>query len=78
MELTIDRSSDIPVYQQIAVKIKGKILSQELTPGFKLPAERRLAEALDVHRNTVIKAYNVLITEEMVTAFRQKPKGYFV
>lgn len=78
MELTIDRSSDIPVYQQIAIKIKGKILSQELTPGFKLPAERRLAEALDVHRNTVIKAYNVLITEGMVTASRQKPKGYFV
>lgn len=78
MELTIDRGSYVPVYQQIAIKIKDKILSQELTPGFKLPAERRMAEALDVHRNTVVKAYNVLITEGLVTVSRQKPKGYFV
>ena len=78
MELTIDRGSYVPVYQQIAIKIKDKILSQELTPGFKLPAERRMAEALDVHRNTVVKAYNVLIAEGLVTVSRQKPKGYFV
>lgn len=78
MELTIDRGSCVPVYQQIAVKIKDKILSQELTPGFKLPAERRLAETLCVHRNTVVKAYNVLIAEDLVTVSREKPKGYFV
>ena len=78
MKLIIDRSSYVPVYQQIAIKIKDKILSQKLAPGFQLPAERRLAETLDVHRNTVVKAYNVLITEGLVTASRQKPKGYFV
>ncbi|MDR1068315.1 MAG: PLP-dependent aminotransferase family protein, partial [Clostridiales Family XIII bacterium] len=78
MELTIDRGSYVPVYQQIAIKIKDKILAQELPPGFKLPAERRMAEVLDVHRNTVVKAYNVLITEGLVTVSRQKPKGYFV
>jgi DNA-binding transcriptional MocR family regulator len=78
MELTIDRGSYVPVYQQIAINIKDKILSQELTPGFKLPAERRMAEALAVHRNTVVKAYNVLIAEGLVTVSRQKPKGYFV
>jgi DNA-binding transcriptional MocR family regulator len=37
-----------------------------------------MAETLDVHRNTVVKAYNVLITEGLVTVSRQKPKGYFV
>lgn len=78
MELTIERNSEVPLYQQIAIGIKDKILSQELTPGFKLPPERRLAEALGIHRNTVIKAYNVLITEELVVVSRQKPKGYFV
>jgi len=78
MNLTIDHNSQVPLYRQIAIKIKDKVLSQELTPGFKLPAERRLAEALGVHRNTVIKAYNVLIAEGMVTASRTKPKGYFV
>lgn len=78
MELTIDRSSNVPVYKQIAIKIKDKIIYQELAQGFKLPAERRLAEALGVHRNTVVKAYNVLIAEGLVTASRQKPMGYFV
>ncbi len=74
MELTVDRSSYVPLYQQIATKIKDKILSQELIPGFKLPAERRMAEDLGVHRNTVIKAYSVLIAEGLVIASRQKPK----
>jgi len=78
MELTIERGSAVPVYQQIVNKIKDKVLAQELTPGIKLPAERHLAEALGVHRNTVVKAYNVLILEGVVMASRQKPKGYFV
>ena len=78
MKLIIDRESSIPVYRQIARRIEDKILSQELAAGFKLPAERRLAEELSVHRNTVIKAYDVLITKGLVVVSRQKPKGYFV
>lgn len=78
MKLTIERSSVVPVYQQIANKIKDMVISQELVPGYKLPAERRLAEELDVHRNTVVKAYSVLTTEGTLIASRQKPKGYFV
>lgn len=78
MKLIIDRTSSIPIYRQIARRIEDKILSQELASGFKLPAERRLAEDLSVHRNTVIKAYDVLITKGLVVVSRQKPKGYFV
>ena len=78
MELNLDRESCVPVYQQIARKIKERILSQKLTAGFKLPAERRLAEELGVHRNTVIKAYDVLIQEGLVVVSRNRPKGYFV
>lgn len=78
MKLTVDRSSSIPVYKQIAGEIAEKIYSQELTAGFKLPPERKLAEELSVHRNTVIRAYDVLIDDELVVVSRQKPKGYFV
>ena len=38
MKLTVDRSSSIPVYKQIAGEIAEKIYSQELTAGFKLAA----------------------------------------
>ena len=78
MELTIDRSSCVPIYRQISREIEKKIRSKELPAGFKLPAERRLAEELSVHRNTVIKAYNALIASELVVVSRAKPKGYFV
>ena len=78
MELTIDRSSCVPIYRQISREIEKKIRSEELPAGFKLPAERRLAEELSVHRNTVIKAYNALIASELVVVSRAKPKGYFV
>lgn len=78
MKLKIDRNSSIPVYKQIAGEIEKKILSEELPAGYKLPSERRLAEETGVHRNTVIKAYDVLITKELCVVSRQKPKGYFV
>lgn len=78
MDLKIDRGSCVPVYRQIARKIEEEILSGELAEGFKLPAERRLAAEIGVHRNTVIKAYDMLITEGLVVVSRQKPKGYFV
>ena len=78
MDLKIDRSSCVPVYQQITRKIEEQILSGELSNGFKLPAERRLADEIGVHRNTVIKAYDMLITDGLVVVSREKPKGYFV
>lgn len=78
MKLRIDKESSIPVYRQIAGEIEKKILSEELPTGYKLPAERRLAQEIGVHRNTVIKAYDVLITKELCVVSRQKPKGYFV
>ncbi len=78
MKVSIDRKSRIPVYRQIAEEISEKIYSQELMPGYKLPAERKLAEELSVHRNTIIKAYDVLMEKELVISSRQKPKGYFV
>lgn len=78
MKLSVDRNSSVPIYRQIAGEIAEKINSQELAAGFKLPPERKLAEELSVHRNTIIKAYDVLIDDELVVASRQKPKGYFV
>lgn len=78
MKLKIDKGSSIPIYKQIAREIEKKILWEELPSGYKLPAERRLAEEIGVHRNTIIKAYDVLIAKELCVVSREKPKGYFV
>ena len=78
MKLKLDKNSSIPVYRQIAGEIEKKILQEELPAGYKLPSERRLAEEAGVHRNTIIKAYDVLIAKELCVVSREKPKGYFI
>ena len=50
----------------------------ELSPGYKMPAERKLAGELDIHRNTVIKAYGELVDEGYLIVSSKRPKGYFV
>ena len=63
MNIRINRSSQTPIYLQIKCAIQNLILSGELSPGYKMPAERKLAGELDIHRNTVIKAYGELVDE---------------
>ncbi len=60
MNIAIDRSSDEPIYRQVVQKIREMILSGGLPEGFRLPPERRLAEALGVNRSTVLAAYREL------------------
>lgn len=78
MNIKINRNSETPIYLQIKGSIKNLIASRELAPGYKMPSERKLAEELNVHRNTVVKAYGELIAEGYLHASRQAPKGYFV
>ncbi|MCP4895723.1 MAG: PLP-dependent aminotransferase family protein [bacterium] len=60
MEITIDRNSRTPIYRQIVDRIHEMITSGALPPGFSLPPERRLADALGVNRTTVLTAYRDL------------------
>lgn len=78
MNIKINRNSKTPIYLQIKNGIRNLITTEELFPGFKMPSERKLAEELDVHRNTVIKAYSELVAEGYITVSRVAPKGYFV
>ena len=77
MNISIDRSLRTPMYIQIKNAIKKQILSEELASGFKLPPERVLAKEIGVHRNTVIKAYEELINEDLIQS-SISPRGYFV
>ena len=78
MNIRINRSSQTPIYLQIKCAIQNLILSGELSPGYKMPAERKLAGELDIHRNTVIKAYGELVDEGYLIVSSKRPKGYFV
>lgn len=78
MNIRINRSSQTPIYLQIKCAIQNLILSGELSPGYKMPAERKLARELDIHRNTVIKAYGELVDEGYLIVSSKRPKGYFV
>lgn len=68
MEIRIDRASAVPVYQQIRAGIREQILSGRLPDGYRLPPERKLADALGVNRSTVLAAYRELKAEGMLDA----------
>lgn len=78
MNIKLERGNGHPLYLQISDQIKTMIKEEEIVVGYKLPAERKLAKELGVHRNTVIKAYDELIADGFIIASRKKPKGYFV
>ena len=78
MNLRINRSSQTPIYLQIKCASQNLILSGELSTGYKMPAERKLAEELGIHRNTVIRAYGELVDEGYLIVSQKRPKGYFV
>ena len=76
MPITLNKKRKIPYYHQIVDKIKRMILNGELADGAILPSERKLAAMLDVHRNTVIRAYNNLKDMRLIESVQGK--GYRV
>ncbi|WP_328223937.1 MULTISPECIES: GntR family transcriptional regulator [unclassified Streptomyces] len=55
-------------YEQIAEDLRTRIANGEFGPGDLLPSGRDLAEQWDVSRATVVKAYDVLRNDGLVTA----------
>lgn len=51
-------------------QLRAAILDGRLKPGLRLPATRALAEALEVSRNTVVAAYDLLLAEGYIEARR--------
>ncbi|MDR6545567.1 GntR family transcriptional regulator/MocR family aminotransferase [Chryseobacterium rhizosphaerae] len=76
LEFEINRKLDKAVYLQIADSIITDIRSGRLKPGDALPGSRNLAASLQINRNTVVEAYQVLINEEWVIS--KERKGIFV
>lgn len=55
-----------PVYQQIALYVKRKILLRETFSGDRLPSRREIALRLEVNPNTVQKAFKLMEDEGYV------------
>jgi GntR family transcriptional regulator/MocR family aminotransferase len=63
MVIDLDRDAARPLVLQIARAVVTDIQRGRLRPGDRLPGSRKLADALDVHRNTVLTALAELIAE---------------
>jgi GntR family transcriptional regulator/MocR family aminotransferase len=74
--LTIDRSLHISIIRQIYQQICNSILNNILKPGQKLPSSRSLSEDLNVSRNVVLEAYQLLFLEGYI--FSKPHVGMFV
>jgi GntR family transcriptional regulator len=62
----IDPRSPVPIYAQIAERVRVAVASGELTRGDGLPSVRSLATRLRVNPATVVQAYQSLELEKMV------------
>lgn len=74
--IQIDRNSDKPLYLQVAYQLINAIQRGVLVPGIQLPGSREMSAHLNLHRKTVIAAYDEMDAQGWTEV---KPnKGTFV
>lgn len=71
-----DRQSETPVYLQIAHQLINAVQRRYLPAGTRLPGSRVLGQLLQVHRNTIIAAYDELTAQGWVET--RPNKGTFI
>jgi GntR family transcriptional regulator len=62
----LDPKSAVPLYEQIAVRLKAAVATGELNAGDALPSVRQLAGKLRINPATVVQAYRALEHEGFV------------
>jgi GntR family transcriptional regulator/MocR family aminotransferase len=72
----LDPDSGMSLQNQIRQKLVDGILNGSFPPGMKLPSSRKLAQQLEVARNTVVAVYQQLIADGYLVS-RQR-SGIFV
>lgn len=74
--LQLSDDSKLPVYLKISNAIIEQISQGNILPGTRIPSSRALAEILQVHRKTVIAAYDELFAQGWIET--RSTKGTFV
>ncbi|QOX63079.1 PLP-dependent aminotransferase family protein [Anoxybacterium hadale] len=64
--IELDRTHERSFTKQIYIQIRKKIVSGLLKAGDRLPSTRELSKDLGVARNTVLTAYELLVSEEFL------------
>lgn len=76
MLLKLDSHSSHPLYIQIYRQLKESIQQGDLVAGSRLLSKRQLAALNGISQNTVLNAYNQLLTEGYIYSVERS--GYFV
>lgn len=74
--ITIDKTSKTAVYLQISNGFIHHIRSGRLRKGAKLPGSRKLAQSLNIHRNTLLAAFDELEAQGWIETVPRK--GTFI
>ena len=74
--LSLDRRRPASLQHQLSDELRQGVIAGRVHPGTRLPATRRLAEALGVSRNTVLGAFAQLVAEGYLEA--RQGSGTFV
>jgi GntR family transcriptional regulator len=76
MFVRVNLESPEPLFEQIAFAVKEQVARGELAPGDKLPSVRELAQELSINPNTVVRAYEALERDGVLT--RRQGAGCFI
>jgi len=76
MDWQIDLTGDVPIYKQIVSSIEIGALNGSLQPRTQLPSMNVLAADLGISKETVKKAYGVLVGKGIIVPMHGK--GFFV
>lgn len=72
--INIEQHNGVPIYRQIANRLIALVQSGKIIPATYLPGTREMAGIINVHRNTIIAAYNELVLQGWAEAVPKK--GY--
>ena len=62
--IQVQKDCDVPVYLQIANCVIREMKKGRIGPGIKLPGTRLMSELLEVHRKTMVRAYEELVLQK--------------
>ena len=66
--ILLDRSRPETLTDQLVAQFRSAIRKGAIRPGARLPSSRKLSEQLGVSRNTVVRAFDLLLLENFVEA----------
>ena len=75
MTFRIDTSGKDPIYRQLVGQVENALRSGELKAGEQIPSMNDLAARLDISRETVKKAYGILVEKGLIVP--KHGKGFY-